>query len=723
MKLPRLNRLALVLTASVVLFDFGHGVGAQQMFAPIPVELSIVGSKPAVIRGEPMHYDIPLIWPRPAEDIIANLTVAYSIHRGSGKTVVEGNFSAIDPDSMGLRNTIKIVIRDDALGMQRYVIQIENHNASLPQVHVIEGVVTIIPPIVTILFAIATRDVLLSLYFGVLTGAFIVSNFNPVTAFLRSLDTYILGSIVDDDHSSILIFTWLISGMIACMVKCGGGGGLVLALNKYARTPRSGGLLIASMSMLIFFDDYANTLIVGQTMKPIADQLLISREKLAFLVDGIAAPITSISPVSSWIGFEVSLIEQTMQSLTFEQDVDFNRECYDEPYIIFLNTIQFRFYPIFLLMLQFALVIWGRELGPMLTAERKARCGRLISPNPTDELDQQLEALSTNNNAGLLDKMWPSADTPLRWWNGVVPIFIVVVAVIAALVSTGIDGCNDKELPLSAQNIFGQSDSTRSLLYASAIGVIAIFLLVVIQRVDSNGKIVLFGCGRKKTLAPLLSLVAMRKTLVEGMGNIMDAVLTLILAWAIGSTFQDCQTGDYISHALRGSLPPEIYPTLTFVMASFLALITGTAWGTMAILFPIVVPAAHEAAPCNINVVYGTIAGILAGAVFGDHCSPISDTTLLASIACQCPLPSHVWTQAPYAAITAVIAILFGTLPCGYQVYDWWGALLVGGLVMCVGIPLLCAKVDGKNPDKLQWLGEKLRNLSRRGYISLRNRT
>jgi len=291
-----------------------------------------------------------------------------------------------------------------------------------------------------------------------------------------------------------------------------------------------------------------------------------------------------------------------------------------------------------------------------------------------------------------------------------------------SLVFTGIDACNEKGIELSAQNIFGQSDSTSSLLYASAIGVMAMFLIVVIQRVDSAGNVVLFGCRSKTKLAPLLSLRILRKTLVDGMGNIMDAVLTLILAWAIGDTFQDCQTGDFISQALRGSLDEQIYPTLTFIMASVLAVITGTAWGTMAILFPIVVPAAHEAAPCNINIIYGTIAGILAGAVFGDHCSPISDTTLLSSIACQCPLPAHVWTQAPYAVLTAIVAILFGTIPVGYGVYDWWGGLLIGSVVVAIGIPLLGAKVDGKDVDKLQMLSDSLRGLARKGYVALRTK-
>ena len=524
--------------------------------------------------------------------------------------------------------------------------------------------------------------------------------------------------------------------MIACMIKCGGGGGLVLALSRHAKTPRGGSLLVACLSFMIFFDDYANTLIVGQTMRPIADTLLISREKLAFIVDGIAAPITSISPISSWVGFELSLIENAVDNLNFPN----GESCYEpSPFLIFVETIPYRFYPVYLLALQLALIATGRELGPMLKAERKARSGRAWTATAAMEQDDEDSLLlpkgtanvpgALNDEVGIMDKMWPSPQTPLRWWNGVIPIATVVFGVLIALVLSGIAQCDDIGITdPSITDIFGNSDSMRSLLYASAVGTIVTFLMVWLQRVNHAGDIEVRrpcrSAPKSGDTKPLLSLAQLKEAWVQGMGNIMDAAITLILAWAIGDAFTECQTGTYISLALKQSIPKGLFPTLTFGLASLLSLVTGTSWGTMAILFPIVMPAVHAAAPCDGVLFSGTIAGILAGAVFGDHCSPISDTTLLASIACQCPLPAHVITQAPYAVLTGIAAVLFGTLPVGFfpDQYPAWLGLLLGVFMVCTCIPLLGARVDSDDNDKLTMLVDSIKRSLRECYLSMRKR-
>lgn len=738
------SRLAAIMISTTMHLAFalalvGHTAGVPDL-PPTMVPDSFVSRYNTVIVGEHWTFSVKLKWP--LGNINETDIVYYAIGLPGAVPQDLGNFSVAsmagddqimkttrdDLVTNGLRETVDFELEAPHTGAHDFQLWLSWNQdfqdasvAVLPEVTFITGGLTMIPVIITIIIVIWSRDVILSLFLGVYFAALLTSNYDPFTAFVRSLDTFVLGAISDRDHSTILLFTWFIAGMIACCIKAGGGGGMVMMFNKFARSPRSGSLLVASLSLLIFFDDYANTLIVGQTMRPVADTLQISREKLAFMVDGIAAPITSISPISSWIGFELSLIENALDNL------DIGEDCYeDSPFLIFVQTIPYRFYPLYLLALQFALILSGREMGPMLVAERKARSGRLWTAESAMEDDEiTLNPSSNESNvatgdAGILEKSWPHPKTPLRWWNGVIPIATVVGGVLLSLVLTGMHECDRIGKEKSIHNIFGESDSMRSLLYASAVGSIGTFLLISVQRVDSDHKLHLVGMSKKGTTTPLLSLKQMKEVWVEGMGNIMDATLTLILAWAIGDAFTECQTGTYISLALSNSIPPEYFPTITFALASVLSLVTGTSWGTMGILFPIVIPSAHLSAPCNGNIFYGTIAGILAGAVFGDHCSPISDTTLLASIACQCPLTSHVITQAPYAAVTGIVAVVLGTLPVGLGAYPAWAGILLGCTVVCIGVPFLGAKVESDDLDKFSMLTSGLRSCFRRCYWRLR---
>lgn len=754
MPIPTSTAVALVAVALLLLAQPGLGVPASP---PAVVPDSINGESNTVIAGESWGVDVAMVWPAGVGvgDVVFWEVVADDADAG-GARPRNGSFCALNVGlgdcgsadaAAELRTSIHVTLDDQQRGAPMYRLRLswdeglpagDSTSVSEPfRLFIVPGAVTLLPVVITVITAVWTKDVILSLYAGVYFASLLTTNYNPFDAFVRSLDTYILGSIVDSDHATILLFTWLIAGMIACMIKAGGGGGLVLALSRHAKTPRGGSFLVACLSFMIFFDDYANTLIVGQTMRPIADTLLISREKLAFIVDGIAAPITSISPISSWVGFELSLIENAVENLNIPDDV----KCYERsPFLIFVETIPYRFYPVYLLALQLALIATGRELGPMLRAERKARAGRVWTATSAMEREDEESSLlptgtanppgALNDEVGILDKMWPSPQTPLRWWNGVIPIATVVFGVLIALVLSGIAQCTDDGITdPSITDIFGNSDSMRSLLYASAVGTIVTFIMVWLQRVNHAGDIEIRRPCRWTTpkhgdTKPLLSLAQLKEAWVQGMGNIMDAALTLILAWAIGDAFTECQTGTYISLALKQSIPKGLFPTLTFGLASILSLVTGTSWGTMAILFPIVTPAVHAAAPCDAVLFSGTIAGILAGAVFGDHCSPISDTTLLASIACQCPLPAHVITQAPYAVLTGIAAVLFGTLPVGFfpVEYPAWLGLLLGLFMVCTCIPLLGARVDGDDDDKLTMLVHSIRRSLRECYMSMRKR-
>ena len=805
----------LVLVAAVVLASIGT--------AEAQLVLEELSDHPIVaLRNEWWSFRAAFSWDADSEAAAraTNITVIhYRVLRGTHAVVSSGNFSAIDPEFGALKTHRTFEVKDASAGYHRYELQLAlapNFTSSDTQVtslsfytHVIYGGLSLLPPLFTIATVVGTRNVLLSLYTGVFTACFIVYRFNPVAAFSRSFDTLILDALSDRGHAEVILFTWFLSGMVACILKSGGGDGLVRAFSKFAHTPRAGSIITVVLGLLIFFDGIANTLIVGQTVRPITDTLRISREKLAFLVDATSSPVTSVSPISTWVGFELSLIENTLRDLA---DSGEDVSCYDSSaFVIFVKTIPGRFYPFIVLALQLMLIVVGREFGPMLMAERRARAAALPSTEArrapasmngtnttaggeqqrgaapstaalasTSRRSEQLTPIlgsqqrtpsstpptnhhqqygsSGHSSTGSLPPMshaadtvtvlpsshapaakamqrraaeqagrsgqgggsWqqaaagtgggqasggqsgggggggegmrgdvddldlsggeeelmqfePDPETPRRWWNAAVPVAVTTIVVLISLVVTGVDASRQQGLTLSGENIFGNSDSYHALLYGSVVGTLTVWLLACAQRVDVAGNVVWFD----RKFKPLLSLKQSLDTWVAGVRSLTFAVLILLLAWSVGAAFTMCGTAEFVSASLAGSVSAGAYPALTFMLSGLLAFVTGSSWGTMGIVFPLILPAAHRAAPCNERVFYGTVASILAGAVFGDHCSPISDTTILSSIACRCNLTAHVITQAPYAVLAGVCSFLLGDLPVGFGAYpDWVGLVL-----------------------------------------------
>jgi Na+/H+ antiporter NhaC len=315
------------------------------------------------------------------------------------------------------------------------------------------------------------------------------------------------------------------------------------------------------------------------------------------------------------------------------------------------------------------MVITGRELGPMLHAERRARTqGVGANLNPKFN-EQQLH----DAGAAELEQLEPLPETPRRWWNAVVPVLVTTLMVIITLIVTGVDECKRLGIAITSRNIFSESDSYGALLYGSVLGSISIWLLCLAQRVTPTGELRWFS--RHRLDRPILSFSASLDYWIMGIRNLTGAILVLLLAWAVGSSFTICGTGLFLSSSLSDNVDPGALPFLTFAMSALLACIIGSSWGTMGIMFPLLLPAAHHAAPCNLDVFYGTTASILAGAVFGDHCSPISETTILTSVACRCDLPAHVKTQLPYAVIAGLVGMFIGNLPTGVSCGDGWAGV------------------------------------------------
>jgi Na+/H+ antiporter NhaC len=567
-------------------------------------------------------------------------------------------------------------------------------------VSVIPGWLSILPPLIAIALAIIFRQVILALLAGVWVGALFTSDFNPLLALLHTADKYGAEALADSDHASIIVFTLLLGGMIGVIGRSGGARGLADVVTKRATTSSRGQLGTWGLGLLIFFDDYANTVLVGTTMRSITDRLRVSREKLAFLVDATAAPVSSLAVISSWIGVEVGYIAEQYKSI---------RDLEGDPYIVFLQTIPYRFYPILMLFFGLLVVVMRRDFGPMLKAERRARDeGKVLrdGAKPASEFEEADPAMS---------KAKP------RWMNAVIPVVALVATAIAGMAWTGqtsleqeheravaaletaraaeLDAVDagdsdaqtlaqlhvanaelDVELAeTSVRNIFGKANALTSLLWAAFVGGIVIILLTLFQRA--------------------LSLSDTLDAWTSGIKSMVPACVILILAWSINSVCQELHTAEFVIGAVEGWLTPALLPAIVFIIAAVVSFATGTSWGTMAILFPLVVPLAHNLAPGEETIMLGAISSILAGAVWGDHCSPISDTTILSSLATSCDHIDHVRTQLPYALLVGFISIVFGELGTATGLYPGWLGLVLGAIALVGVVRYLGKPVPDHVPD------------------------
>lgn len=515
---------------------------------------------------------------------------------------------------------------------------------------------SILPPLIAIMMALLIREVYSALFFGILIGTTIIYFYQGSTFFIAIfqglfaiIDTYILESMSDSGHLSIIIFSMLIGGMVNIITKNGGMKGVVAILSRYANSPRSGQLVTWILGIAIFFDDYANTLVVGNTMRPITDRLRVSREKLAYIVDSTAAPVAAIAFVTTWIGAELSYIQDGINTIGLEESA----------YTIFINSLAYSFYPIFTLAFILMLVYAKVDFGPMLTAERKARKDG-IQISEKEGFSNKLNELDVDEGI------------KARWYNAAIPVFVIIIGTFAGLLYTGwdVDVWNSDELGFSKKisTIIGNADSYKALLWSSISGVLIAFTLTIGQR--------------------LLSLKESIDSLINGFKTMLTAVIILVLAWSLAMVTENLHTADFISQSMLAlSISPYLIPTLTFILASLIAFSTGSSWGTMAILYPLMLPASwliSQEFGMDYNqsmlIFYNVVSAVLAGSVLGDHCSPISDTTILSSLASSCNHIEHVRTQLPYALTVGAVAITVGTLPAAFGISSW--ILFPSGMIL-----------------------------------------
>jgi Na+/H+ antiporter NhaC len=556
------------------------------------------------------------------------------------------------------RLTLPPVILDGGGG--RFRVTLSDGRSGWGEVRVVHAPWVLLPPILSIVLALWLRQVLLALAAGVFGGAWILYG-DPLHAFLHGLAKIVVGSVTDPFQGAILIFTSALGGMVGVMARSGGTHGVVEAASRYIRGPKSAQLMTAVMGLIIFFDDYANTLLVGNTMRPVTDRLRVSREKLSYLVDCTAAPVATVALLSTWVGYQVGLIADGLQTIGRSPN---------EAYATFVGGVPFAFYSWFALSLVFVVVFLNRDFGSMYTAEQRCRrSGAVLREGARPLVDDVGQDLA------------PPPGKPLRAHQALIPILVVLIATAAGLYYDGrsklLEADGPSGLPLHGlRDIFSAADPASALLWAVALGSLLAIALAVGERI--------------------LDLHTAMEAWVSGAKAMLPALCILVLAWSIGSTCETLGTGAVVVDWATGAISARLVPSIAFVVAAFLGFSTGTSWGTMAILMPIVIPLAHElpaaaglAAGPSQSILLASIASVLSGSVFGDHCSPISDTTIMSSMASGADHVDHVRTQIPYALMAGAMAVLVGTLPAGWGVPPWLtipvGVALLWGVVRVFG--------------------------------------
>lgn len=614
------------------------------------------------LRAQPLHrFDIK------APQLVlsnVNFTLELTAQDSAGRTVTSFNDSVlvhgVERNILGKRTAAVAVFAGGTAQLADVVIPQSGSAtvslssgtiASSATVRVIPGILSILPPLLAIVLALIIRQVVISLFAGIWLGAIFLYDYNIVGGIYRVVDHFILKALGDTSHVQIIIFSMLFGGMVGVISKNGGTVGIANLITRFAKTPRGGQLASWFMAFVIFFDDYANCLVRGNLMRPITDRLRVSREKLSFIVDAGAATVASIFIISTWIGYEVGLIDQGLRMIQSTEDA----------YAVFLRTIPYRFYPIFTLILVFLIGWTDRDFGPMLEAERRARTtGKVLrdGAQPATDLTESTSSYTS--------------DKPARWYNGILPILTVLIVGLYGLYTTGTAALAEQGVhSYGVGDIISKSDSYSSLLWASLSGCLMAILLSVGQR--------------------LLKATEAIDAWFNGVKSMLLAMLILILAWSIGSVTQELHTADYLVQVLRGTIEPHWLPVLVFLIAALISFATGTSWGTMAIMMPLVIPLGHTlSVDAQLGgtdyeiILHGVISSVLAGAVFGDHCSPISDTTILSSMASACDHIDHVRTQLPYALLAAVVGMLVGDIPTAFGLSPWISIVIGTGVLVAV---------------------------------------
>lgn len=453
--------------------------------------------------------------------------------------------------------------------------------------------VSVLPPVLAIILAIWTRQVYLSLAAGIWMGWIIVEGWSPGAGLAAAVEGTV-GVLGDPGNAKVILFTLVIGSLIATVEKSGGVRGFVhfVEEREWVNSPRRSQALAWVIGVIIFIESNITVLVAGSVARPLFDRFRSAREKLAYIIDSTSAPVCILIPLNAWGAYNLAILSELGV---------------EDPLGVFLASIPLNFYAIFAIVLAAAVVVWGIDIGPMKKAEARTRAGEVLWPGAQPMIDEAV--------------LSPEPDPRIRPLarNMLLPIAAMVFAMPLGLFVTG-------------QGDLRAGSGATSVLWAVLTGLAVAWALLLVQRQSS--------------------LDELTRVALKGAGGLVPLALILLLALALGSVANILGTGAYVAQVTEGLLPPYIFLPLMFLVSGAIAFSTGTSWGTFAIMLPIAVPAA---------VAMGLppapfLAAALSGGIFGDHCSPISDTTIISSMAAATDHIDHVRTQLPYALIAGTLA-------------------------------------------------------------------
>lgn len=514
------------------------------------------------------------------------------------------------------------------------------------------GLLGIIPPVLTIILAIWSKDVILSLFVGIFSGALIVTGGNPAEAIINLTDT-LAGSLADSWNIRIFMFCGLLGALVGMLAKTGSAWAFGNWAAKRVKSKMGALLFTWFFGLIIFIDDYFNSLTIGTVMRPITDKNNVSRAKLAYILDSTAAPVCILAPISSWVVTVMSYIQ--------------NAEHFDKlgvsPFAFFIQVIPYNLYAIFALLLVAYFIFSGRDFGPMKTAEARADRGLLLDEARFGAAAGEIADRADHSKAHFTDMLVPI-------------ITLIILAVTFFPVTTWfqaigneIDGVTITSFTQAFDLIplgqaFNDTDASVALMYAMVITIAFTYL---------------YYLGRR-----LLTISNASEAMIDGFKSMVPALIILTLAWSIGTIIKSSPAdgglglASYLSEVVvDGGFQSWLLPVAVFILSCVISFSTGTSWGTMAIMVPITLPIAINLGIADgfegidlLHTALAPIGAVLGGAIFGDHASPISDTTILSSTGAGCPHLEHVTTQAPYAIFVAIAAII-GHIASGFSNNPW----------------------------------------------------
>ena len=524
------------------------------------------------------------------------------------------------------------------------------------------GALSVAPPLLAIVLAVITRKAVLSLFLGIWSGAVIV------TSGLGIVQTFewIVAAVSDEFQTTILVFTLLLGSGVAMVWNLGGTAAVRDWALERLDSQRQAGLVAWGLGIVLFFDDYANTAIVGSAMKDVSDRLRISREKLSYIVDSTAAPVATLG-ISSWVAFQLSLIGEGYEAAGVDAA---NRPGTFE---VFVSSIPFNMYAILAIVMVLVIVGSGRDYGEMLTAENRSWTSGKVTRD---------EAVPMQDVAGELGE--PPASTPR-----LVNFFVPVAALVAVTVATALWSGEFSPVGFGSDLLAGELGAAGGRLWDAALNAsYEVALMIGSFAMVASG----FVLGR---VYDIFGFGDATEYTIDGFGIMLTAASILVLAWGIGGAIDALGTGEYVANIAVGSVSPAFLPALVFVVAGVIAFSTGTSWGTMGIVTPIAIPIAWEISgggAAGHTLVAAMVGVIFSGAIFGDHSSPISDTTVLSATFTGADLIDHVRTQIYYAVTVAAVVVLLLVV---------WGvtrvtplALLPLGAALLAGLVYLLSEFD-----------------------------